>query len=145
MAQKSEKEKFPILIVDDEPQIVEALSNYLSDYEVDVAYDASSALEKVATGKFKIILADIVMPGLDGIELLRRVKDINPGIQVIMMTGQTTLMRASESMQDGALKYLLKPFDDISEIDRAIDEAIMKIKEWKDVFQKTILAKKRSD
>ncbi|MBW1717349.1 MAG: response regulator, partial [Deltaproteobacteria bacterium] len=124
MTQNNEKEEFPILIVDDEPDIIEALTNYLDDYTVDCAYDADSALKKVASGKFKIVLADIVMPGLDGIELLRRIKDVNPGIQVIMMTGQTTLMRASESMQDGALGYLLKPFDDISEVDKAIDEAI---------------------
>ena len=145
MADKGEKGEFPILIVDDESQIVEALSNYLSEYEVDVAYDANSALEKAATGEFKIILTDIAMPDLDGIELLKRVKDISPGIQVIMMTGQTTLTRASEAMKAGALKYLLKPFDDISEIDRAIEEAITKIKDWKDIFQKTILTKKRGD
>jgi len=144
MAQSNEKERFPILIVDDEPDIVEALVNYLDDYKVDFAYDADSALKKVASGKFKIVLADIVMPGLDGIELLRRIKDINPGIQVIMMTGQTTLMRASESMQDGALRYLLKPFDDISEVDKAIDEAIKKIEGWKDTFRKAIRAKKKT-
>jgi DNA-binding NtrC family response regulator len=144
MRHSNEKEKVPILIVDDEPDIIEALVNYLDDYEVDFAYDADSALEKVSSGKFKIVLADIVMPGLDGIELLRRIKDINPGIQVIMMTGQTTLMRASESMQDGALKYLLKPFDDISEVNKAIDEAIKKIREWKDVFRKTVLAKRQT-
>jgi len=143
MTESNEKERFPILIVDDEPKIIEALVNYLEDYEVDFAYDADSALKKVESGKFKIVLTDIVMPGLDGIELLRRIKNINPGIQVIMMTGQTTLMRASESMQDGALNYLLKPFDDISEVDKAIDEATRKIKEWKDVFSKTTRAKRQ--
>jgi DNA-binding NtrC family response regulator len=144
MTYGNEKEDFPILIVDDEPDIVEALINYLDDYEVDFAYDAESALKKVSSGKFKIVLTDIVMPGLDGVELLRGIKNINPGIQVIMMTGQTTLMRASESMQDGALKYLLKPFDDISEVDKAINEAITKLKDWKDAFRKTVLAKKRT-
>ena len=98
--------------------------------------DADSAMEKVATGKFKIVLTDIVMPGLDGIELLRRIKNINPGIQVIMMTGQPTLMRASESLQDGALRYLLKPFDDIREVDEAVEEAIQKLKSWEDAFLK---------
>ena len=142
MTQSSEKEKFPILIVDDEPEIVEALIDYLDEYDVDYAYDADSALDKIDSGRFKIVLADIMMPGLDGIELLRRIKDRNPGIQVIMMSGQTTVMRVSESMQEGALKYLLKPFDNISEVDRAIDEAINKLKEWEDVFRKTIVAKK---
>ncbi len=142
MAQLNDKEKFPILIVDDEPDIIEALVNYLDDYEVSFASDAESALEMVASGKFKIVLTDIMMPGLDGIQLLRRIKAKNPGIQVIMMTGQTTLMRATESMQDGALSYLLKPFDDISEVDRAIEEAVRKIKEWKSIIGKTIMAKK---
>ena len=144
MKQSNEKDNFPILIVDDEPDIVEALVNYLDDYNVDFAYDADSALKKVASGKFKIVLADIVMPGLDGIELLRRIKDMNPGIQVIIMTGQTTLMRASESLQDGALKYLLKPFDDINEVDKAIDEAIKKVKYWEGVFRKTVRAKRQT-
>ncbi len=130
------------MVVDDEPEIVEALIDYLDEYDVDYAYDADSALDKIDSGRFKIVLADIMMPGLDGIELLRRIKDRNPGIQVIMMTGQTTVMRVSESMQEGALKYLLKPFDNISEVDRAIDEAINKLKEWEDVFRKTLLAKK---
>lgn len=144
MKQSNEKDNFPILIVDDEPDIVEALVNYLDDYNVDFAYDADSALKKVASGKFKIVLADIVMPGLDGIELLRRIKDMNPGIQVIIMTGQTTLMRASESLQDGALKYLLKPFDDISVLEKTIDEAIKKVKHWEDVFRKTVRAKRQT-
>ena len=137
MTQSNEKKRFPVLIVDDERDIVEALVNYLDDYEVDFAYDADSALKKVALGKFKIVLTDIIMPGLDGNELLRRIKNINPGIQVIMMTGQTTLMRAIESMQDGALRYLLKPFDDISEVDKAINEATERLKDWEDIIRKS--------
>lgn len=144
MIQDNEKGRYPILIVDDETDIVNALVNYLDDYEVDFAYDADSALNKVASGKFKIVLADIMMPGLDGIELLRRIKGINPGIQVIMMTGQTTLMRVSESMQEGALKYLLKPFDNISEVDEAIEEAIKKLEEWKHLFYRSIYGKTKS-
>jgi DNA-binding NtrC family response regulator len=142
MTEDDKRKNFPILIVDDEPDIVTALINYLDDYEVDFAYDADSALNKVASGNFKIVLADIVMPGMDGIELLRRIKNINPSIQVIMMTGHTTLMRASESLQNGALKYLLKPFDDITDLNKAIDEGIKRIEEWKDVFSKSIRAKR---
>ncbi len=142
MAQGKEREGFPILIVDDEPEIVESLINYLNSYEVDFAYDADSALEKIASGRYRIVMTDIVMPGMDGIELLRRIKNINPGIQVIIMTGKTTLMRASESLQEGTLRYLLKPFDNISEIDRSIEEAINRVKSWKDVFRRTAQAKK---
>lgn len=137
MKQSNEKERFPVLIVDDEQDIIEALVNYLDDYEVDFAYDVDSALKKLVSGKFKIVLTDIMMPGLDGNELLRRVRDMNPGIQVIMMTGQTTLLRAIESLRDGALRYLLKPFDDISEVDKAIDEAIEKVKDWEDILRKS--------
>jgi len=144
MRYNNEEERIPILIVDDEPDIVEALVNYLDDYEVDFAYDADSALKKVASGRFKVVLADIVMPGLDGIELLRHIKHMKPGIQVIMMTGKTTLMRTSESLQNGALRYLLKPFYDMSEVDNAIGEAIKKVKYWKDVFRKTALAKRQT-
>ncbi len=81
------------------------------------------------------------MPGLDGITLLRKIKKINPGIQVIIMSGQSTLMRATESMQEGALTYLRKPFEDITIVDEAIEDAIKKIKDWKKIFTSASQAK----
>ena len=135
MTNEINKDKFPILIVDDEYEIIEALKKYLLDFTVDFATSADTALQKIKDGSYKIVLTDIVMPGRDGIELLREIKSINPGIQVIMMTGQTTLMRTSESLQAGATTYLLKPFDDITLVDRAIEKAINNILEWKKAIQ----------
>ncbi len=143
MGQNSDKEKYPVLIVDDEPYIVDALLNYLENYKVDFAYDGHVALQKLASGNFKVVLTDIMMPGFDGIELLKEIKNTNPGIQVIMMTGHTTLMRAMESMQNGAIRYLVKPFGDIREVDAAIDEAIGEFKSWEEVCQKTVRAKNK--
>ncbi len=142
MEQQNDKHNYPILIVDDEQDIIDALKNYLIEFNIDYANDVDTALKKIEESNIRIVLSDIVMPGVDGIELLRRIKKINPGIQVIMMTGQSTLMRASESMQEGALTFLLKPFDDISVIDKAIDEAIRKIKEWKQILKSTSKSKK---
>ncbi len=144
MTQQTDKSKYPILIVDDEPEIIEALTNYLIDYVVDSANDVESAMDKLDESDFKIVLTDIMMPGYDGIELLRRIKKINPGIQVVVMTGQSTLMRASESMQEGALTYLLKPFDDITEVDKALEKAINKIEEWKQILSSSSKSKSSS-
>lgn len=141
---ENEKSNYPILIVDDETEIIQALTLYLSDYTIDHANDAEAALQKIKQGRYKIVLTDIVMPGMDGIDLLRQIKKINPGIQVIVMTGQTTLMRAAESMQEGALTYLLKPFDDITVVDQAIENAIKKIEEWKKIMLLSSASKESS-
>lgn len=129
-----DKDKYPILIVDDEIEIIEALKNYLLDYKIDHATNADLAIEKIKKGNYKIVMTDIVMPGRDGIELLREIKNINPAIQVIMMTGQTTLMRTGESLQSGATTYLLKPFEDVELVDKAIEKAIENILEWRKVM-----------
>lgn len=142
MGNEIDKNKYPILIVDDEYEIIEALKNYLLDYTIDYATNADVALHKIRDGNFKIVLTDIVMPGRDGIELLREIKSVNPGIQVIMMTGQSTLMRAGESLQAGATTYLLKPFDDITVVDKAIEKAINNIVEWKNAIRMSAEMKK---
>lgn len=141
MSEPWDKSRFPILIVDDEPEIAATLTAYLGDYPVECAGNADEALKKLYTGQFKIVLIDIVMPGMDGLELLRQIKKMNPVVQVIILTGQTTLLRATEAMQNGALRYLLKPLDDIEEVNDAIEEAIDKTRAWDDVYYRTIMVK----
>jgi DNA-binding NtrC family response regulator len=101
-----------ILIVDDEEDTLDACTQALTkeDYSIDTANRAIEALEKVEAKNYRVVIADIKMPGMDGIELLQRIKKSNPQIEVIMITGYATIETAVKSMKEGAYDYLPKPF-----------------------------------
>jgi len=102
-----------ILIVDDELSVRDSLSNwFLEDgYNVDTAEDAKVALKKIEAFNFHIILVDIKLPGMDGLELNRRIKSINEETIVIVMTAFASVDSAVEALKDGAYDYVCKPFD----------------------------------
>jgi len=102
-----------ILIVDDEKNYLLVLSAVLEDenYEVLTALSGQEALEIHKTSDLDLILTDMKMPGMSGIELLENVKAIDPDLPVIMMTAHGTVDKAVEAMQKGAYSYILKPFD----------------------------------
>ena len=101
-----------ILAVDDEPDMVETLEQILSgaDYEVHVATESLKAFDMVAKERPDLIITDLVMPELDGINFLERVKAHYPHIPVILLTGYATVDTAVEAMKKGASDYLSKPF-----------------------------------
>jgi len=101
-----------VLIIDDEKNIRLTLSQCLelADYEVDTAVSGEHGLEKYANENYDLILLDMKMPNLDGMEVLRRVKKQNPGQDVIMITAFGTVETAVEAMKLGAVDYLRKPF-----------------------------------
>ncbi|UCG80622.1 MAG: sigma-54-dependent Fis family transcriptional regulator [Desulfobacterales bacterium] len=101
-----------ILIVDDEKNYLVVLSAFLSGegYETVTADNAQRALETVETTDLDLVLTDMKMPSMDGIELLRRIKEKNPELPVVMMTAYGTVEKAVEAMQLGAFNFVLKPF-----------------------------------
>ena len=103
----------PILIVDDEKNIRLTLSQALETLgaEIDTAANGEEALTKLKGREFGLILLDIRMPGMDGMEVLRRVREIRPDIRVIMITAYGTIESAVEAMKLGAVDFLQKPFD----------------------------------
>ena len=103
----------PILIVDDEKNIRLTLSQSLEalGVEIDTAVDGEGALAKLKERDFGLILLDIRMPGMDGMEVLRQVRKIRPDIRVIMITAYGTIESAVEAMKLGAVDFLQKPFD----------------------------------
>jgi DNA-binding response OmpR family regulator len=103
----------PILIVDDEKNIRLTLSQALEtlDAQIDAAANGEEALAKLKEKEFGLILLDIRMPGMDGMEVLRRVRKIRPDIRVIMITAYGTVESAVEAMKLGAVDFLQKPFD----------------------------------
>ncbi len=102
-----------ILVVDDERSIRNTLKDILEyeKYEVDLAEDGNKAIEKVKSVEYDIILCDIKMPGLDGIEVLERLNGMAPDIPVVMISGHGNIDTAVDSIKKGAFDYIEKPLD----------------------------------
>jgi DNA-binding NtrC family response regulator len=103
-----------IMLVDDEVPFVEAMTKRLTrrDLEVQQAFSGRDALQKlVEGGKTEVVILDVKMPGMDGIETLQAIKRKVPMVEVIMLTGHATVESALEGMKGGAFDYLLKPCD----------------------------------
>jgi len=105
--------KISILIVDDEESVRDSLYNWFIEdgYRVETAENARKALTLLESDQFDIILADIKMPGMDGLEMLRRIKSIKPDSIIIIMTAFATVDTAVKALKDGAYDYVTKPFD----------------------------------
>ena len=102
-----------VLLVDDEEDFVEVLAERLEarGLSVDTAASGELALEKAGKRPFDAIVLDMAMPGMNGIETLQGLLQINPDLQVILLTGRATLGQAVEAMKLGALDFLEKPVD----------------------------------
>jgi signal transduction histidine kinase len=102
-----------ILVVDDDASIRETVQSLLADagYDVVTAHDAESAVAKVSANPFDVVVADISLPGQNGLELLRTIHALAPHIQVIMVTGNPSVESASETVREGAADYLCKPIN----------------------------------
>ncbi len=102
-----------ILVVDDEEIVIRSCVRILGhgDYRIDTAADGPEALRKVDEQGFDLVVLDIMMPRMDGIEVLRRVKEAHPDTEVIMVTGLSQIDSAVQCMKLGAFDYLPKPFD----------------------------------
>jgi two-component system NtrC family response regulator len=102
-----------ILIIDDKDSMRQMLSRTLESegYEVETAKDGEGGLEKAKEKKYDLILADLKLPKMDGLEVLSSLKDLDPEVAVIMMTAYGTIESAVEAMKQGAFDFLAKPFD----------------------------------
>jgi len=109
---KNMKKKAKVLVVDDEAIIRESLRDWLSDvgHQVLIAENGPQALEIIEKEKPSIAIVDLVMPGMDGIELLKRAKEISPHIEVIIITAYGSVPTAITAMREGAYDYIEKPF-----------------------------------
>jgi len=102
-----------VLLVDDEKKFLEVLSQRLGTRGVDAetATSGEDALVKIKNRSFDVIILDVMMPGMGGIETLKRIRKENPEVQIIMLTGQGTIDKAVEAMKEGAIEFLEKPAD----------------------------------
>lgn len=105
--------KHKILLVDDEEIMLKYLSRFLikKDFDISTAMSGNEALGIIKEQDFIVVLLDVLMPGMDGIETLREIKKIKPLTEVIMLTGHASVQVAMQGMKLGAFDYLMKPFD----------------------------------
>jgi DNA-binding NtrC family response regulator len=100
-----------VLLVDDEEEFVETLAQRLEvrEFDVTTALSGADALERLEREEVDLVILDLQMPGVDGIEVLRKIKELKPLIEVIMLTGHATVETAIEGMKLGAFDFLIKP------------------------------------
>ena len=125
----SDEQKTKILILDDEPIVLKRLKPALekSGYEIEVFSRSLEASDRIMEQDFDIVITDLKMEGLDGMEFLTRVKDRSPATEVIVITGFATMETAKESFKKGVFDFLAKPFK-LGEIKEVVAKAESKIK-----------------
>ncbi len=114
-----------ILVVDDEQKIcylIEALLK-LEGYLVDVCLSGTDALERLKNHDYQMLITDLKMPGIDGLELIEKAKKQNPGIRTIMITGYTDVDTVVQALRCGVNDFIKKPFD-IFELKEAVEKQL---------------------
>lgn len=114
-----------ILLVDDEVEFISTLAERLElrGVAARVAHDGESALRVVAENAPQVMVLDVMMPGMKGLDVLQRVREEHPEVQVILLTGQGKTRDGIDGMRFGAFAYLMKPLD-LDELIRTLGEAI---------------------
>ena len=125
---------FSVLLVDDEKEFLDTLLERMKMRQVNVqgVYNGPEALKLLEQKPIDVVVLDVRIPGMDGIETLREIKKLHPLIEVIMLTGHADMEIAIQGMEMGAFDYLLKPIE--------IDELLYKIQ---DAFQKKSIQEKK--
>jgi len=107
-----DKKNKKILIVDDEPEMGEELKEILKDegYLVSIAYNGVEAIEIFSKSKFRLVLLDIKMPEMNGVEVYRKIRQMDPDIPIIIVTGSFAKKNAEQALREGANDVVYKPF-----------------------------------
>ena len=149
---KVTNQQINILIVDDEKAVADILKDCISDKErsVDVCYDGLEGIEHIQNNFYDLIIVDLVMPKVGGLDVLKYAKKTNPDVLVIIITGYASLETAIMAVKEGAYDYIRKPCK-LEEIKIAVNNAIDKIKlfrenrgllkEIKDAYHELMLLK----
>ena len=125
-----------ILIVDDEEEILKSLSTYLTleGYDVQTCSDPVTALTMAKNAHYPVVLCDIMMPNMSGIELLKEIHNIRPMCNVIMMTAYGSMDKVVECLGSGAVDYIVKPFKSLDLVGARIGEAVSRISRWREAI-----------
>ena len=114
-----------VLVVDDEPEMCRLIEQALKQegYQIDVSFSGIEALQKIKSFNYHLLLTDLEMPEVDGIELTRKAKKQNPEIRVIMVTGNATVDASIRSLRNRIDGYIRKPFN-ISELRKVVRQTL---------------------
>ncbi len=132
--------KLTCVVVDDDKMIVEYVSTILSErdgFDVHGFTDPAQAIAFLKANRTHILIADVVMPEIDGIDLLDRAKSLDPLTHVVMITAYSTVGRVVVSLQHGATDFVLKPFESPDALIGVIDQSVERWHRWFDVLRKT--------
>lgn len=122
-----EGKQVKIIVVDDEEIVLSLCRDALEDagYYIELAGGSQEALDKIKKEYFDFVLTDIRMPDMDGIEMFKKAREMNPSLGVIFMTGYANLNSAKDAIKEGAYDYVMKPFE-LNEIRTAVKNAVKK-------------------
>ncbi len=141
MPESSAMAKQPnILIVDDEDNIREMLSRHFRflGYDVEEAANGQEALQRMAEKRFDVVISDISMPKMTGIELLEVIKREYPMTHFIIITGYVTMENVMACMRQGADTCIFKPIEDMTELEEAVKWAVDHLKRWQEKLKTLI-------
>ncbi|PRM90455.1 response regulator [Aliarcobacter cryaerophilus] len=120
--------KYSIAVIDDEIEILDMLSRFLNrnpDFSVQTFSNPVSALSSInSSTKYDLVLLDIMMPQMNGLDVLEKLKEINSDQKVIMMTAYSTLDKVLKSHKIGATNYVMKPFSSLDSLEKKVIEVL---------------------
>lgn len=121
-----------LLHVDDDPQVTRTVAARLARfrYHVVAQNDPRRAIGEIARGQYRVVLLDLQMKHVDGLELLKRIKAYEGGIQVILLSDLVPMTSVLQSLRSGAEACLFKPLDEIEPLVQAVDDAFRKLDRW---------------
>ncbi|MBM7686249.1 response regulator [Defluviitalea raffinosedens] len=127
------KYTYKVLIADADEEILSTLKTHLEqeNYEVETTQSAISALEKVKSDKYHIVLMDIDLPEMNGVELLKEIKSYDALTQIIIMAGHSTMEKILNALEYGANDYIQKPFSDVKYITQVMNCSVEKLERWR--------------
>ena len=134
------KYKYRILIADVDDEILSALKTLLEQegYAVETAKRAIDAFEKIQNDKYHIVIIDMDMPDMNGIELLKEIKSYDALTQVIMTAGNSTMEKILGSLEYGANDYIMKPFESMEHVKNIVECSIRKLERWTEAIVKIV-------
>ena len=129
-----------ILVVDDEKEIRQMLSRHFRfmDYTVETAENGLDALEKMNKERFEVVITDIMMPKMNGLELLKTIRDEFPMTRAIVITGYVTMFNLLAAMRYGADTCIFKPLNDMTELEEAVQCRVEHLLNWQNKMKELI-------
>ena len=128
MRRNKMSKKYSILVIDDEIEILDMLSRFLNrnpNFSVQTFSNSVSALSSINNNtKYDLVLLDIMMPQMNGLDVLEKLKEINSDQKVIMMTAYSTLDKVLKSHKIGATNYVMKPFSSLDALEKKVVEVL---------------------